>query len=512
MKDKTAILLISQNLRNEKEIIELKRINGKPIMMHSITNLIKKGYSNFIIVLPRAKKYLIEKLYNDFFKSSKIAFRFIIKEDLNNYEIFQEIFANNSDNLLFYKANSLLNFDLLKNSNIDFIIKTLVQETKSSGRESIAAINISEWQKYKINITNYFKNNREPNDLLVELAKCYKGEKYNGIEELNEIIDEDGIVINNYLNYVKASREYFNSREFNKLQLMDNSIIEKKSLYKGISDEIYWYQEAEKNGINITPKLLKTSKDNLSYYIEFIDYPSLSETFVFEDIQENIWDFIFEELINRINNQLWVKKKTLNITSTSHSMYYNKTIKRLTKWNRQDLLESENYIVNGEKIKGFKYQWPKLEEKISNLVNNSNNYCSVIHGDLCFSNILLSTRSFSFKLIDPRGEFGRRSIYGDYRYDIAKLRQSYHGQYDYIIAGLYNVKEYSKGNFSIEIFDENFKGYKNFDKFLEKLNVDLKEIELIEALLFLSMIPLHYDDSDRQLAFFIKAIGIINKL
>ena len=35
-----------------------------------------------------------------------------------------------------------------------------------------------------------------------------------------------------------------------------------------------------------------------------------------------------------------------------------------------------------------------------------------------------------------------------------------------------------------------------------KLNVDLKEIELIEALLFLSMIPLHYDDSDRQLAFY----------
>lgn len=41
--------------------------------------------------------------------------------------------------------------------------------------------------------------------------------------------------------------------------------------------------------------------------------------------------------------------------------------------------------------------------------------------------------------------------------------------------------------------------------------MDLKEIELIEALLFLSMIPLHYDDSDRQLAF-IKAIEIINKL
>lgn len=62
------------------------------------------------------------------------------------------------------------------------------------------------------------------------MAKCYKEEKYNGIEELDEIIDEDGVIIDYYLNYVKASREYFNSREFNKLQLMDNNIIEKESL------------------------------------------------------------------------------------------------------------------------------------------------------------------------------------------------------------------------------------------------------------------------------------------
>ena len=34
--------------------------------------------------------------------------------------------------------------------------------------------------KYKINITNYFKNNREPNDLLIELAKCYKEENTMG--------------------------------------------------------------------------------------------------------------------------------------------------------------------------------------------------------------------------------------------------------------------------------------------------------------------------------------------
>ena len=92
-------------------------------------------------------------------------------------------------------------------------------------------------------------------------------------------------------------------------------------------------------------------------------------------------------------------------------MYYNKTIKRLTKWNRQDLIEMENYIVNGEKIKGFKYQWPKLEEKISNLVNNSNNYCSVIHGDLCFLISYYQQEVFPLNSSIPEGVWKKKYLW-----------------------------------------------------------------------------------------------------
>ena len=75
----------------------------------------------------------------------------------------------------------------------------------------------------------------------------------------------------------------------------------------------------------------------------------------------------------------------------------------------------------------------RLEKRIIGMCNDSINYVSIVHGDLAFSNILYSPRNTIFKFIDPRGNFVIDTIYGDYRYDLAKLRHCYHGRYDEII-------------------------------------------------------------------------------
>ena len=49
-----------------------------------------------------------------------------------------------------------------------------------------------------------------------------------------------------------------------------------------------------------------------------------------------------------------------------------------------------------------------------------------------------------FKLIDPRGNFCIDTNYGDYRYDIAKLRHCYHGRYDEIKNNLSSCLTYVK--------------------------------------------------------------------
>ena len=61
---------------------------------------------------------------------------------------------------------------------------------------------------------------------------------------------------------------------------------------------------------------------------------------------------------------------------------------------------------------------------------------AVVHGDLCFSNIMYDSRMNVIKVIDPRGLNNKQelTIYGNQTYDLAKLCHSLIGLYDFIIA------------------------------------------------------------------------------
>ena len=52
--------------------------------------------------------------------------------------------------------------------------------------------------------------------------------------------------------------------------------------------------------------------------------------------------------------------------------------------------------------------------------------------------------------------------------------------------------------------------YKIYDKIMKQHDIDINDIELIEGLLFVSMLPLHSDFPKRQLAFFVQGIKCLN--
>ena len=137
---------------------------------------------------------------------------------------------------------------------------------------------------------------------------------------------------------------------------------------------------------------------------------------------------------------------------------------------------------------------------------------TVIHGDYCFSNILFDSNNYTFKLIDPRGRMdAEATIYGDPRYDIAKLRHSIVGLYDFIVQGLFKIQE-NENAFEYKILTTNDYNIleKIFDKYTQIFEFNTREIKFIEGLLFLSMIPLHKDNFERQKVFYLKAIELLN--
>lgn len=133
------------------------------------------------------------------------------------------------------------------------------------------------------------------------------------------------------------------------------------------------------------------------------------------------------------------------------------------------------------------------------LFENAEKYFSVIHGDLCLPNILLAEPHKFLRLVDPRGKFGDFDIYGDWRYDLAKLLHSLEGRYDFIIEDEFTLNvcgtaiDYEMPRDFAEVKEIFFAVFKS------QLAENLSAIRLIEATLFLSMIPLHSDSLSRQL-------------
>ena len=61
----------------------------------------------------------------------------------------------------------------------------------------------------------------------------------------------------------------------------------------------------------------------------------------------------------------------------------------------------------------------------------------------CFSNILTERNDvgISIKLIDPRGKFGKYFNKGDIYYDLAKIRHSLNGGYEYLIYDKFKISK-----------------------------------------------------------------------
>ena len=141
---------------------------------------------------------------------------------------------------------------------------------------------------------------------------------------------------------------------------------------------------------------------------------------------------------------------------------------------------------------------------------------SIMHGDLCFSNILYNSRVRRIRALDPRGRVseGANTIFGDMRYDLAKLAHSAIGRYDQIVAGRYVAKQDGL-DFTLELesaphhvwVEEGFKRIRVGD-----LAAHDPIIHAIMLTLFLSMLPLHADRPDRQTGFIANALRLYSAL
>lgn len=312
----------------------------------------------------------------------------------------------------------------------------------------------------------------------------------------------------------------FKAREFNNMSVdYVRGTITKSSKTKKqkLLDEANWYTALPAELLPFAPRVFNVSDDGDAARVEMelYGYPNLAQVFVRTASSLDDWCIIIDKLLK--THDLMEKYSIPMQTDELVEIYENKTQTRLdeiVECNPEiaEMMSFDTLIINNHEYKNLPLIRDEMFDRIRNLTQY--NRCTIVHGDYCFSNILFDSRNNVFKLIDPRGRFKTQSIYGDPRYDMAKLRHSIVGMYDFIVAGLFSVIQTGKNEylFNINTLIPAGDFEKFFDELVSKHGYDKNDIKLIEALLFLTMIPLHSDDVNRQKAFYLTAIKKLNEV
>lgn len=300
------------------------------------------------------------------------------------------------------------------------------------------------------------------------------------------------------------------TRYFNKIKVTDEGTVIKKS-----DDPVKiageWSWMTNKNILFKHPKVYSSdiSLESGSYVMDFVKGRTLADLYLNRELSVEIFRQLLEIFVSVIDMERQIRFDISEGTDVMKANNYkSKTLSRLKDTEWRDSLEIQ-YTYNGTLLPALK----DIVEKCNADIWIKD--ISYIHGDLCFSNILIDgdSRQFDYAVIDPRGlSFDRKiSALGDYRYDIAKLAHSVIGRYDDIKAGRYRL-EYDNINNSCNIVFE----YSEYNKGLQDIfyNIfgDKPEWYQIMVNLFLSMIPLHRDHPDHQVAMLVNALRLYDEM
>ena len=319
-------------------------------------------------------------------------------------------------------------------------------------------------------------------------------------------------------NLIDSKQRLLQTRFFNKLTVdpLLNTITKVSEFDEKLRNELNWYESLPSSLQVISPRIISKEEHEgkLQLVQEYYGYPTLAELYTYSAIDLETWSSIINKLLQI--HKVFRNHKGVVTKEDGKEIYLSKTKDRIEAIKEigavdHDILSSPELVINGQVLMNLNRIYAKVLEKADCLTRTLDG--SIIHGDFCFGNILFDYNNQIIRLIDPRGSFGSVGIYGDPRYDIAKLRHSISGLYDFIIADLFEIS-IDDNVINFEIYHPIDHGLveQYFDDSIKSLGYDLQEIKFIEGLLFITMIPLHLHKSRRQLMMYLTGLKLLNEV
>ena len=343
----------------------------------------------------------------------------------------------------------------------------------------------------------------EKNDLIF-LAK-FLYENYSINIKYTEWLDIGHLATYSITRASSISSRFFNNLVFDK----NKNIIKKKSHNKKkIEEELFFYKTIPDEIKRYFPLLInyENNKKNISYEMEYISNPNLSEIYLFSKLGPNT----IKKIISSIEKifETFYDKKPFYIEKTDW-LYSEKTNSRkneLEEIIKKDSFKflkeiyNNDFNINNLKFPSLKKTFSSINQEL--LIFEKNSSLHIGHGDLCFNNILVDPLHGNLKLIDPKGQ--KHSFLKKYGlvnkfYDLAKLNHSIEGLYDSVVNNLFKVNIIDNRNINFQVYKPNeYETYNNyFRELISDKRIDYPLLRILTANLFLTMLPMHIDNKKK---------------
>lgn len=311
-------------------------------------------------------------------------------------------------------------------------------------------------------------------------------------------------------------------RSFNDIEVHPASgvLVKRSEKADTLEAEKRWYRELPKELAFIHPRIFALEQPG-SIVMEYLDYPTAHELYMSGEASAAEWLRIFSttKVTQDIFEGYAVNVSPEESFELKKTMYVEKTEKRLKELAEHRLFKAM-YLYDVE-INGKRYI--SIAEMIDTIRRHAQydigeiDEAPIIHGDLHLGNMLISSEGNGVHLIDPRGSFGRHVLHGDRRYDLAKLMHSIEGKYDLIVEDAFTSSIDVEERSIRYSFDRQMRWRSRAAEWAfaqvygESISKDRKALTVIEALLFLSMIPLHTERTSRQFVMLARGYELMEK-
>lgn len=318
----------------------------------------------------------------------------------------------------------------------------------------------------------------------------------------------------------QSKRNFAVARSFNSIESDGKSVRKSSGQTSKIRAEAFWYENLPNELKLHAPKYLgRDDRDfRAGYRMEYVYLPLLSDLYVFGKLPGHVWSQILSsclEFLKIAKNEKPVPDSPELGQQFSDDffnfMFVEKTKTRLADFLiSHDIDENAEFELNGKKL-------PPVSSLINKLLQNIRRTepkdISFLHGDFFFGNIFFDFRATRVTAFDPRAMTSGAgpTMFGDHRYDLAKLAHSILGAYDHILNARSSLTKVNKTNWNFSPTDiPRPKGMFDliFETSQKTFGVGRVELLSMVSLLFFSMLPLHADSKTRQEHLFANALRL----